>query len=157
MTEGELRYPYARVKHIQQFFEVLLDEKDWRPDPLDKKVFETLDLAPSKESVLVGALKFIGIIDLDGSPTKEFDELRSNFKPTLKRLVLASYKNLFSTVPRKLIKQKTLVTFFMQQGFSKDTAEYAGKLFVSLCRDAGIELPNAPEKFARARYSHQKK
>jgi hypothetical protein len=66
--------------------------------------------------------------------------------------VRASYGELFALVPIKRMTEETLVKFFRQAGYSVETAEYQGALFVGLCNDAGIELPNVGESFTRARF-----
>lgn len=146
------RFPDARLKGMREFFSVLQTEQDWRPDPLTSRTLTTLGIAPSKESSLTGTLKFLGVLDEQGHPTEEFDKLRADFQATLARLVRKAYADLMSTVPVNRMTQQTLVRFFMQNGYREDTAEYQGMLFVGLCKDAGIRLPNVEESFTRARF-----
>jgi hypothetical protein len=146
------RFPDTRLKGIREFFDVLQTEQDWRPDPLTTQTLVTLGIAPSKEHTVIRALKFLGILDEQGHATEEFDHLRADFQSTLARLVKSSYAKLFSTIPISRMTQQTLVRFFIQNGYSEDTAEYQGMLFVGLCNDAGINLPNVPESFTRARF-----
>jgi hypothetical protein len=145
-------YPDTRLKGIREFFNVLTTEKEWRPDPLTSGTLATLGIAPSKESNLINLLKFLGVIDSAGHPTEEFDNLRNDFQATLSLLVKKGYAKLISTIPATLMTQQTLVKFFMQNGYSEDTAEYQGMLFVGLCKDAGIIFPNVKESFTRARF-----
>ena len=146
------RYPDARVKGVLEVFELIREEPDWRPDPIDKATLKTLGIAKGKETNLLFALRFLGTIDEDGTPTDEFDDLRLDFKPTLDRLVRESYSQTFATIPISRISQDTLVRFFRTHGYSEESAEYQGKLFVDLCEQAGIDLPAAESSFKRSRY-----
>ena len=148
----EVRYPSARVKGLGDFM-IFVQEPDWRPKTINADLFKKLDMAKGRESETVFAVRFLGIIDDEGTPTKEFDDLKKDFQGSLKRLVQNSYAELFSLIPPKLASQSRLVKFF---GEPVETAEYQAKLFVWLCQQAGIELPNVEEHFHRARFDKGK-
>lgn len=150
------RYPDARLKGMRALFELMKVEKDWRPDIVNAATLSTLGVAPSKESNVVSALKFLGILDDAGRPSNEFDSLRTDFEGSLARLVKRSYSRLFKTIPTNRMTQQTLVKFFMQNGYAEDTAEYQGMLFVGLCNDSGLRLPNVEESFKRSRFKKLK-
>jgi hypothetical protein len=153
---NKIRYPDARLTGVDAFFELVKSEPDWRPNPITKYTLKALGIAKGKETNLLFTLRFLGIIDQEGAPTKEFDLLRKDFPSTLKRLVRSSYSLLFETIPASRISQTTLVGFFRTHGYSEETAEYQAKLFVKLCSDAGIDLPNVEPAFKRARYRKRK-
>src|SRR5687768_7791709 len=92
---------------------------------------------------------FLGVIDNAGVPTEEFDNLKKDYQPTLRRLVQEKYSELLSFFPLAKINQARLVSYF---GQPVETAEYQAKFFVWLCEQAGIELPNVEKKFHRARF-----
>jgi hypothetical protein len=150
-----IRYPDARLKGLRGFFELVRDEPTWKPDPITIDVFKALEVARGKESNAIFALKFLGILDAKGSPNTDFDNLRRDYQPTLCRLVRTSYAKLFQTIPIGRINQRSLVSFFMTQGYAEDTAEYQAMLFVDLCREAQILLPNAEASFKRARFRNK--
>lgn len=145
------KYPSTRLKGLDEFM-VFVREPDWRPSPINIELFKKLDMAKGKEGLAVYALKFIGLIDDEGIPTDEFDNLKKDYQSTLKRLVQASYAELFNLIPPKLANQARLVKFF---GEPVETAEYQAKLFVWFCKQAGIELPNVEEHFHRARFDKE--
>lgn len=138
-----------------RIFELIRDQKSWKPREITKKTLKTLNIAPSKEAATLSALRFLSIVDEYGRPTKLFDELREAFKSTLRRAVLNAYNDVFDQIPIDLISQDTLVKFFALSGYSEDTAEYQGVLFVYLCNQGGIDLPNASVTFRRARFSNK--
>lgn len=146
------KYPSARLKGIEEFM-AFVQEPSWRPSPINIELFKRLDLAKGKEGLAVHTLKFLSIINEEGMPTDDFDNLKKDYQNTLKRLVQASYAELFSLIPAKLVNQARLVKFF---GEPVETAEYQAKLFVWLCKQSGIELPNVEEHFHRARFDKEK-
>lgn len=149
-SKGSVRkkFPYARLKGMEEFLTFTL-EPGWRPAKIDADLLRKLDMAKGKESEAVAAIRFLGIIDEGGAPTPAFDELKTDHKTTLRRLVEQAYAELFSLIPARLANQARLVKFF---GLPVETAEYQGKLFVWLCGQAGIELPNMEKRFHRARF-----
>lgn len=147
-------YPDARLKGVHEFLEIIRNEKEWTPEKIDIDLLKTLNIASGGETNLVKALLFLGIITKDGIPTDEFENIRSELKDNLARLVRSAYSNLFNTIPINRITQATLVSFFQVQGYAKDTSEYRAKLFVELCTISGISLPNVEKRFVR---THSKK
>jgi hypothetical protein len=152
MKKSGIKYPSARLKGLEEFM-AFVQEPDWRPSPINIDLFRRLGMAKGKEGLSIHALKFIGIINEDGIPTEEFENLKKDYQNTLKRLVQTSYAELFSLIPPKLANQARLVKFF---GDPVETAEYQAKLFLWFCKQADIELPNVEERFHRARFDREK-
>lgn len=145
------RYPYSRLKGLKEFMD-FAREPGWRQPKVDKTLFKKLGLAKGKEREAVNTLRFLGLIDDEGAPTAEFDDLKEDYQGTMNRLVKASYADLFSLIPARMANQQRLVNFF---GDPVETAEYQAKLFVWLCEQGGIELPNVEKKFHRARFDKE--
>jgi hypothetical protein len=144
----QIKYPYARLTGITQFMNCVR-EPGWKPDVINVDLLKTLDIAKGKEREAVYALKFLGIIEDDGTPTEQFDNLKQDYKGTMKKLVLEKYKEVFKLIPASMVNQSRLVKFF---GLSADTSEYQAKLFAWLCEQSGIELPNLEKHFHRSRH-----
>lgn len=143
-----MRYPYARVKAMRELLE-FIREANWNPDKLDRSLLRKLAIAPSKQYEAISALRFLGLIDHDGRPTKSFFKLKDEYKRTLEGLVRSSYWELFELIPPSLMTQERLLNFFET---ARDTAEYQAKLFVYLCQESEIDLPNVSIKFHRSRH-----
>jgi hypothetical protein len=150
-----VKYPYGRPSAIQEIFKLIQEEKEWKPSAINTSTLKTLGIAPSKESLAVNTLKFLGVLDEVERPTTVFQDLRSNFQSTLEKQVRVSYQPIFDQIPLSRINQASLVNFFMNEGYNEDTAEYQGSLYVFLCKTANIELPNASTSFKRARFKKQ--
>jgi hypothetical protein len=146
------KYPYSRLKGLKKFFDLCVEEPDWKPNRIDTALFKTLEMAKGKEGEAVATLRFLKLIDETGLPTANLDELRKDFKGTLASQVKTAYSELFNRIPAKLITQSKLVKFF---GGKVETAEYQAKLFVWLCEQAGIDLPNVEKNFHRARFDKE--
>jgi hypothetical protein len=146
------KYPDARLSGMKPIFELIRTEPSWRPNPIDKDTLSALGIAKGKEPNALFALRFLVIIDENNSPTKNFDDLRSDFQLNLRGLVQSSYARLVQMIPASRINQASLVRFFRTNGYSEETAEYQAKLFVYLCNEAGIELPTVETRFKRARF-----
>ena len=82
------KYPYARPKAMEQFFNLILNEPDWTPSELSVSTMKTLAIAPSKEHETIRCLNFLGVISDGGKPTEVLPALRKSFAPTLKQRVL---------------------------------------------------------------------
>ena len=155
-TDLPQKYPDARLKAIDDFWDLLKNETDWKPSRVEVNTFKTLGIARKKERNIVFALVFLDVLDKDGAPTVEFQNLRVDIQNTLSRLMRKSYAKVFETIPANRMNQSTLVNFFAVQGYSEDTAEYQAKLFVKLCKDANINLPNVESSFQRARFNKKR-
>ena len=151
-----IKYPYARPKAMAKLMDVIRGDDEWKPSRFDVESIKTLAIAPSKERETLQTLKFIGIVDDLGTTTSVWDELKRDYQRTLQRIVRQKYAPLFERIHPKLIAQDSVVNFFMSTGTGRDTAEYQGMLFGWLCREAGIDLPNMPKDFHRARFSKEK-
>jgi hypothetical protein len=146
VADKSVKYPWARIRGMQQFTEFARDPS-WKPAHIDISLLKRLEMAISKEHTVIQALRFLGVIDDSGGPTKEFENLKRDYQGTMKKLVLEKYKELFRLIPPHSINQSRLVQFF---GLAADTSEYQAKLFVWFCEQAAIELPNLDRRFPRA-------
>jgi hypothetical protein len=153
IKKKSIKYPSARLKGLAEFM-TFVKEPDWKPATINIELFKRLGMAKGKESEAIYALKFLGIINENGVPSEEFDNLKHDYQGTIKKLVQEKYNELFNLVPMKLMNQSRLVNFF---GAPVETAEYQTKLFVWFCNEAGIDLPSMESRIHRARYDKNKK
>ena len=148
VAQKSVKFPSPRLRGMQEFMEYVQDPV-WKPSPIDVSLLKKMGNSKGKEDLAIKALRFLGIIDNAGVPTQEFDNLKKDYQPTLKRLVQEKYSELLSLFPLAKVNQARLVSYF---GEPVETAEYQAKFFVWLCEQAGIELPNVEKKFHRARF-----
>lgn len=144
----KITYPYARLTGMKDLM-AFIQEPGWKPSNIDPALIKKLAIAKGKEREAIRTIRFLNIIDEEGSPTEIFDQLKLDYQPTLKQLVEEKYAELFKMIPTRMMNQQRLVNFF---DTSADTAEYQAKLFVWLCEQAGINLENVEKRFHRARF-----
>jgi len=152
IAQNPIKFPSPRLKGMKDFMDYVQDPI-WKPSLIDVSVLKKMGNSKGKEDLTIKALRFLGIIDNAGVPTDEFDNLKWDYKPSLKRLIQAKYSELLGLFPLAKINQARLVSYF---GKPDETAEYQAKFFVWLCEQAGIELPNVEKKFHRARFDKKK-
>lgn len=134
--------PYGSVGWYEKFLDIAQSR---RLDIVDYD-FISMNIAGSqnKYTVLSG-LKFLGLVDENNRGTNRLDSLRvigEEFKKNLGVIIQSAYQNLFSTVVIQRAKTEMLVNFFMQRyNLSGITSTQATRVFVMLCKKAGIELP----------------
>jgi hypothetical protein len=134
-------------------FMAFVQEPGWKPTVIDVGLMKKLAIAKGKEREAINTLRFLGIIDENGTPTATFDKLKLEYQITLRRVVHDKYIDLFNMIPARMANQQRLVNFF---DTSPDTAEYQAKLFAWLCEQAGIDLPNVEKRFHRSRFDKKK-
>jgi hypothetical protein len=154
VTQKPVKFPSPRLKGMKEFMQDYVQDSVWKPSRIDASLLKKMGNSKGKEDLAIKALRFLGIIDDEGVPTEEFDHLKKDYQPTLRRLVQEKYSELLSLFPLAKIDQPRLVSYF---GKPVETAEYQGMFFAWLCQQAGIELPNVPSKFHRARFDKKKK
>jgi hypothetical protein len=148
LQKNRIRYPYARLTGMKEFT-TFIQEPGWRPTKIDVSLMRKLAIARGKEHEAINTMLFLGIIDESGAPTATFNELKSEYQATLSRIVHEKYADLFSLIPPRMVNQQRLVNFFET---TPETAEYQAKLFVWLCEQADIQLPNVEKRFHRSRF-----
>lgn len=135
-------YPFAAAKSMAEMME-FVRRPGWRQPVLNAAVVKRMNVATNNEAKVVAALRFLGIIDDIGAPTSEFDALKENYKPTLKRLIETHYRELFDILPSEMLTRRKLNNFFRErhQSATNQVPERRSRLFIWFCKEAGIELP----------------
>lgn len=131
-----LKFPFVASKSMSEMMD-FIRKPGWKPQ-LNTELVKKLGIATNNEGKVLGALRFLDLIDEAGSPTTKFDELKKKYGPTLKRLTRAKYADLFNIIPREMITRQRLKTYF---GKPAQGAERRARFFIWLCDQAGIRLP----------------
>jgi len=108
-------------------------------------------IAPSNEGKLLSQLKFLGVVDDQGKPTKVLpllnmvgDEQRRAFQEIAKE----SYKDLLLEVKVDKAVPDDLVNFFIRKyAFTRDKGINAAKFFLYLTEKGGISVSNELNSF----------
>lgn len=96
----------------------------------------------TNQSLMVGALKYLDLIDGDNEPTKVLHDLaeseEADRRAILAKLVETHYAGALALGPRAT--QGQLDGWFRQQGVSGETARKAQSFFLALAKAGGIEV-----------------
>ncbi len=142
--------PYVPVTTFRTFLERIR----WvtTPKKVDKKLLDDYGIPPKNQSALLSALKFLGLIDDNGTPTSDFRRLQSSgteFRNGLEEIVRKSYANLLVRFDA-LRGDRERVSNYFATNYSPATAKKATILFFELCREIGILAEGRKEDFADA-------
>ena len=140
-TAMQLKPPYGNVAWYEKFFELIRTRSF---DKFDKEIIELNIVKRANATMLFNGLRFLGLVEDDGKVTEKFESLRrkgDEFKQNLKTVVKEAYSHLFSKVVVSKAKPETLFNFFAEYSdYGEVTASRASKIFIYLCKEAGIEL-----------------
>lgn len=109
------------------------------------------DIARGLEYKVLGALRFLDLINPEGKITERAHQLRrkASFRPTLLEIIKDSYgEPLFQTVSSPNQPRETVMAFMMENGVPWDTAKKAALNLVILYKMAttGIETIKKPKR-----------
>lgn len=95
-------------------------------------------------TMLFNGLRFLGLVEENGKVTEKFESLRrrgEEFNKNLKAVVEGAFSHLLSKVVVTKAKPEHLFNYFAEYyDYGENTAKKSMKIFVYLCKEAGIEL-----------------
>ncbi len=101
-------------------------------------------IAPGNEYKVVGALRFLGVIDDDGRPTEKSWALKtvgSTFTLALQDIIHSAYRSLFRYLDINKASKDDIYNYFITEArLGAEMAAKAARFFITLCRMAQIEL-----------------
>jgi type II secretory ATPase GspE/PulE/Tfp pilus assembly ATPase PilB-like protein len=110
------------------------------PSGIDNSLLQDHGISKSHSFALLSTLKFLGLLEDDGTPTSAFRLLQSSnkeFQSNLRKIVERAYIDLFSSIDGVGWEREHIRNFFAQN-YSPATADKAAILFLDLCEQAGI-------------------
>lgn len=132
--------PYVAYKTFTNFIASL--RASGIPDRIDRSVFP--GMSGAAQSFLLAALRYLGLISNDGTPTsqlKEMVENPQNEKASLAKAVKEKYSFIFSgDFNINSATDAQLTEKFKDQGLNGSTIVKALSFFTSLCESAGIQI-----------------
>ena len=147
MTQGSLREarrpapPYGPAEGMMQGLQLLQRSS---PPTVDVTYLKANRVAPGNEYKVVGALKFLGLLDNEGRPTESSRLLKTRgptFTSALQSIVKKAYERLFRQVePREATRERIYNYFVTEAGLGTEMAAKATRFLIGLCRLAEIEL-----------------
>lgn len=134
------------------------------PPVVDEGILKQQGVAPGNEYKVVGALRFLGLIDQDGRPTEKARLMKTKgpaFTLNLQQIVKEAYSELFERVDIRHSSRDDVHNFFVTEaGLGAEMATKATRFLAELCALAELPLgagrPTTPAVApSSARASHQ--
>jgi hypothetical protein len=124
------------------------------PPQVDGDFLRAHKIAPGNEYKVVGALRFLGLIDDNGTPMEKSRLLKtmgSTFTLALQEIVRSAYRELFHYLDVKKATREDVYNYFVTESkLGTEMAAKAARFFITLCRMAQIELGNDAQDSSRA-------
>ena len=136
-----LKPPYGNVTWYRAFFELIRSRSF---EKFDTEIIEINIVKKGNSSRLFNGLRFLGLVEKDGTVTEKFKNLRitgDEFKQRLRKCVEEAYNDLFSKASLESMKPEQLQNYFIEKyEYGISTANSTIKVFKYLCQEAGIPL-----------------
>ncbi|MFC1906056.1 DUF5343 domain-containing protein [Chloroflexota bacterium] len=133
--------PYGPTEGMLQGIELM---HRLSPTKVDAKLLKTNGVAPGNEYKVVGALKYLNIIDEDGKPTTKSRLLKTrgpSYLLALQDIVKTAYKDVFSEVDMRTASKNQIHNYFVTDlGLGIEMAVKASRFFISLCQQADLSI-----------------
>jgi len=133
--------PYGPTRGMLQALQLM---RKTTPAKVDGSFLRLNKIAPGNEYKVVGALRFLDIIDDDGRPTEKSRLLKTKgqtFTSALQNIVRHAYKNLFQHLNGNGQSQEDIYNYFItEEGLGPEMATKTTRFFVQLCQLAEIDL-----------------
>ncbi len=115
------------------------------PAKIDESLLRANRVAPGNEYKVIGALKFLGLIDTAGRPTQKSQLLKTRgatYTLALQEILRTAYGDLFTYLsPEQATREELYNYFITRTGIGREMAIKATRFLVALCRLAEIPLP----------------
>jgi len=145
--------PYGPSRGMLQALHLL---RRTTPTRIDSDYLRVNKIAPGNEYKVVGALRYLDLIDDDGKPTENSRLLKTKgatYTLALQDIVRTAYSGIFRGLkPNEITRESIYNRFVTEGGLGAEMATKATRFLVKLCKLAEIELaPDAARATSRGR------
>jgi hypothetical protein len=143
--------PYGPTRGMLEGLQLL---QRTSPSRVDEAYLRQHGVAPGNEYKVIGALRFLGLIDERGEPTEKCRLLRTRgpaFTLALQGIIRSAYQDLFDTLDPSGATRDQIYNYFVTRlGMGPEMATKSARFFMGLCQWAEIEVePEAPRRRGR--------
>jgi hypothetical protein len=145
--------PYGPTRGTLQSLQLL---RRTTPARIDSDFLRVNKIAPGNEYKVVGALRYLELIDDDGRPTESSRMLKTKgatYTLALQEIVRKAYSGVFHSLKPKEITRDGIYNYFVTEGgLGAEMATKATRFLIRLCRLAEIEIaPDTAQPSSRGR------
>lgn len=145
--------PYGPTRGMLESLQLL---RRSTPPRIDSDFLRVSRIAPGNEYKVVGALRYLGLIDDEGRPTESSRVLKTKGATHtlhLQEIVQNAYPGIFQGQRLKEITREGIYNYFVTEGgLGAEMANKATRFLTKLCRLAEMEIaPDAPQPSTRGR------
>jgi hypothetical protein len=137
--------PYGPTRGMLQALQLL---RRTTPQRIDSDFLRVNKIAPGNEYKVVGALRFLGLIDDDSRPTDSSRMLKTKgatYTLALQDIVRSAYSGVFRGLRAGEVTRDGIYNYFVTEGgLGAEMATKATRFLIKLCRQAEIEI--APDQ-----------
>ncbi|MFN8532709.1 MAG: DUF5343 domain-containing protein [Dehalococcoidia bacterium] len=143
MATEELRRtpPYGPAKGMLEGLRLL---QRTSPNLVDQELLRTNGIARGNEYKVVGALRYLGLVDEDGRPTERARLLKARGAVqtlNLQQIVREGYPTLFRKLDMRTASRDDIYNHFLADlGLQPEMAAKATRFFLELARAAGLQI-----------------
>jgi hypothetical protein len=136
--------PYVSAAALSSFF----DHVRWvsTPKKVDQGLLLDYGLPKGSVGAMLSALKFLGLVESDGTPTPAFKMIQTGgdeFRANIEQIVQRAYADLFSRLDPSRDSREKIRNYF-SRNYSPAISNKATILFLDLAKEAGIPVAEEP-------------
>jgi len=145
--------PYGPTRGTLQALHLL---RRTTPPRIDSDFLRVNKIAPGNEYKVVGALRFLELIDDEGKPTESSRLLKtkgSTYTSALQEIVRRAYSGVFRGLRTNGVTREGIYNYFVTEGgLGAEMATKATRFLIKLCRLAEIDLaPDSAQPSSRGK------
>jgi len=143
--KNKRKAPYISAAALSQFFDHIRYVST--PKKVDAGLLRDYGVSEGNVFALMSALKFLGLIDNQGSPTPAYNSLQvmgEEFVSNLREVVNTAYADLFARLDVSRDSREHIRNYFARN-YGASQSNKATILFLDLCKEAGIPVAAATE------------
>ena len=139
-NKNKRKAPYISAAALSQFFDHIRYVST--PKKVDAGLLRDYGVSEGNVFALMSTLKFLGVIDNEGSPTPAYNSLQvmgEEFVSNLREVVNTAYADLFARLDVSRDSREHIRNYF-SRNYGASQSNKATILFLDLCKEAGIPV-----------------
>ncbi len=133
--------PYGPAKGMMEGLQLMTRLS---PTRVDERLLRQHRVAPRNEYKVIGALRYLGLLDEDGRPSDTSRLLKTRgpaFNMNMQAIIKRAYSEIFDRFELQTVSRDELFNFFITDaGMGTEMAVKATRFFIDVCKLAEFEM-----------------